>query len=89
MRTDTAVLLIQQEDAIRRTGQLRETLGHLAGVQAVGEPAPVPDSAEMRVHVDFDPGTTNPVVMREALARDGFTVLSAGETTTSMGKGDA
>ncbi len=34
-------------------------------------------------HIDEDASSI------EALARDGFTGLSAAETTTSMGKGDA
>jgi carbon monoxide dehydrogenase subunit G len=89
MAGDSAELLIQRAQVVGRVEQLREALRALPGVQRVGTIDEDVASIEARVSVDFDPGVTNPVVLREALARAGFTVLSAAETTTSMGKGDA
>ncbi len=69
--------------------QLEDALRALPGVQRVRTIDENVSSIAARVRVDFDAAVTNPPVMREALARDGLTVLSAAETTTSMGKGDA
>ena len=40
---------------------------------------PPGETAEAGVRVEFDAAVTNPVILREALAKRGFAVLSAAE----------
>lgn len=80
-RVQSADLFIQQADLTGKEGRFRDTLTRLPGVRAVGSitaPEGSP-SAEASVRVDYDPGTTNPLILRETLQREGFTVLSASE----------
>ena len=80
-RVQSADLFIQQGDLVGQEARFREALAHLPGVRAVGEiGGPERErAAEASVRVDYDPETTNPLILREALQRAGFTVLSAAE----------
>ena len=44
---------------------------------------------ELVARVEFDPGVTNPVILREALEREGFTIMSAAERGGAPEKGPA
>ncbi|MBA2446504.1 MAG: hypothetical protein H0V51_00580 [Chloroflexi bacterium] len=79
MTSDSADLLIQSGDLVGRETQLREALRRLPGVTSVGELARDAASIEARIRVEFDAGATNPLIMKDALSREGFTILSASE----------
>lgn len=79
MTADSADLLIQSGDVVGKETQLRESLRRLPGVISVGELSRDAESVEARIRVEFDAGQTNPLIMKDALAREGFTVMSAAE----------
>ena len=56
-----------------------EALRRLPGVTSVGAVSQDEQSVQARIQVEFDPGETNPVIMKDALEQEGFTVTSAGE----------
>jgi hypothetical protein len=88
MATDSADLFIERDDVLGRETQLEATLLGMPGVQAARVSTPVGESIEARVRVDFDAATTNPVILREALATHGITVLSAAEHAERVSSGD-
>lgn len=79
MTSDSADLLIQWGDVVGKETQLQEALRRLPGVTSVGAVSRDTDSIEARIRVEFDAGATNPLIMKDALARDGFTIMSASE----------
>jgi len=83
-------LFIQYADAAGREAWVRATLRQVPGVLSAA-PLPAGDGAGgVPLRVEFDPGRTNPIIMRAALARDGFTVLSAAdESGPPAGRGRA
>ena len=83
MDIDRAELWFQWDDVAGREADLERALQAIPGVASVELIRPDDTTAEARVRVAFDPGRTNPVVMEEALGREGFTVLSAGERPTA------
>ena len=48
-------------------------------MKSVGELRQDDESIEARVRVEFDAAETNPLLMKDALEREGFTIMSAGE----------
>ncbi len=83
MAEDRAALLIPRSDMDQLGADAEALLRRLPGVRSVraasGEDV---DTAARRVEVKFDPGQTNPIVMRDALAREGIDVLGTDELTT-------
>lgn len=79
MDIDHAVLYVQWRDVAHHEVHLEQTLHDIPGVISLELIRPDDNTVETRVRVAFDPRRTNPVVMEEVLAREGFTVLSAAE----------
>jgi hypothetical protein len=79
MSVDSADLFIQSGDVVGKEAQLQEALRRLPGVTSVGELTGDTESVEARIRVEFDAGETNPLIMKDALAREGFTIMSASE----------
>ena len=77
-------LFIQRGDLAGREDQFQDALRRLPGVQSVGrvEEPQGSGTAEVCVRVTIDTETTNAVILRDALQREGFTVLSASEEQT-------
>jgi hypothetical protein len=79
---DHADLFLERDDVLGKEAALEAALRRLPGVSAVHV---VPfdtsgsQSIEACVRVDFDPQVTNPVIIRDALAGEGYAVLSAAE----------
>lgn len=71
--------MIQKADVAGQEARPVELLHAAPGVGAVKIHGEGQTSIEARVQVDFDPAVTNPILMHDALARRGFTVLSADE----------
>jgi len=78
-RVDHAELFFERDDVLGKESQLEAALSRQPGVTGVAVVPHDGASIEMCVRVDFDPAVTNPVILEGALARDGFTVLSAAE----------
>ena len=66
-------------DATERGSELREALLQVPGVHSVGAMTPDELSARARVVVGYDPGVTNPILIRDHLSSKGFGVTSAAE----------
>ena len=64
-------------EATEKGSELREELLRVPGVHAVGVITLDEVSAFARVVVGYDPGVTNPIVIRDQLGRSGFAVTSA------------
>jgi hypothetical protein len=65
--------------ATERGSELREALLRTPGVHSVGPITPEEIAALARVVVGYDPGITNPIVIRDQLATSGFAVTLAAE----------
>jgi hypothetical protein len=79
-----AELFVQAEDLIGdREALLENALRELPGVQFVSERHQSGPSVEGCVQIAFDPQVTNPVIIKEALGRRGFNVLSARESESA------
>ncbi len=89
MARDIAELYIQRADLQGREAECARLLRQMPGVLGAQMAGSDPESIELRVRVEFDPGATNPVVLREALERAGFTVMSAAERGGAPEKGPA
>lgn len=89
MSRDVAELYFQRTDVTERGGALERALRSQPGVLDVTPPRSDDQSIEVRVRVAFDPGQTNPLILGQALARQGFTVLSADEQAGVPEKGPA
>jgi hypothetical protein len=87
MPEDVAELYLQRAAAVGRGAALERALRRVPGVLDVGLPREDDQSIEMRVRVRFEPGRTNPLLMRDALEAQGFTVLSADEQAGVPEKG--
>jgi hypothetical protein len=85
MSIDRAELYVQWSDVSGREAHLEEVLRRIPGLVSLDLIRPDDTTAEARVRIAFDPGRTNPVVIEELLAREGFTVLSAGERPAPRG----
>jgi hypothetical protein len=83
---DRVELWVQWNDVAGREARLEQVLRAIPGVASLELIRPDDTTAEARVRVAFDPGRTNPVVIEEALGREGFTVLSAGERPSESGR---
>jgi hypothetical protein len=79
MPVDSVELYIQAADVAGEESRFREALRRLPGVKSVGELSQDDESIEARVRVEFDARETNPLLMKDALEREGFTIMSAGE----------
>ena len=79
MLTDRVELFIQGGDVAGQEERLVRVLQELPGVRSVGTIAQDDISVEAKVEVEFDPEETNPLLMRDALEEQGFTILSAAE----------
>ena len=66
-------------DATERGSELREALLRVPGVHSVGAITPEEASALVRVVVGYDPGVTNPILIRDQLGTSGFAVTLAAE----------
>ena len=83
MAEDRAALFVPRADMDQTGADVEAVLRRLPGVRSVRSSTEnVLDTAARRVDVEFDPGQTNPIVMRDALAREGIDVLNTDETTT-------
>jgi hypothetical protein len=76
---ESVELHVRLADATERGSALREALLRVSGVHSVGAITPDEVSALARVVVGYDPGVTNPIVIRDQLATRGFSVTSAAE----------
>ena len=86
MDIDRAELYVQWSDVAGQEARLEQVLRAIPGVASLDLIRPDNNTVEARVRIAFDPGRTNPVVIEEALAREGFTVLSAGERPSGSGR---
>ena len=86
MDIDRVELWVQWNDVAGREARLEQVLRAIPGVASLDLIRPDHDTVEARVRIAFDPGRTNPVVIEEMLAREGFTVLSAGERPAGRGR---
>lgn len=77
--TDSADLFLERDDVVGREAQLEQALRSMPGVASVRIVQPPGETAEAGVRVEFDAAVTNPVILRQALAKQGFAVLSAAE----------
>ena len=66
-------------DATARGSELREALLRMPGVHSVGAITPDEVAATARLVVSYDPGVTNPIVIRDQLGTSGFAVTAAAE----------
>ena len=79
-----AELFVQAEDLVGdRAALFEDALRQMPGVRFVSERHQPGPSVEACVQIAFDPELTNPVVLKEALGRLGFNVLSARESDTA------
>jgi hypothetical protein len=76
---ESVELHVPLADATERGSELREVLLRVPGVHAVGAITPDEVSALARVVVGYDPGVTNPIVIRDQLGTRGFAVTSAAD----------
>ena len=76
---ESVELHVPLADAMERGSELREALLRVPGVHSVGAITPEEVSARARVVVGYDPGVTNPSVIRDQLRTRGFAVTSAAE----------
>lgn len=74
---ESVELQVPLADAADRGSELREALLRVPGVHAVGAITPDDVAAVARVVVGYDPGVTNPIVIRNRLSTSGFAVISA------------
>ena len=72
-------LRVPLADATEQGSALREALLRVPGVHLVGAITPDEVAALARVVVGYDPGVTNPIVIRDQLGTSGFAVTSASE----------
>ena len=77
---ESVELHVSLADATERGSELREALLRVPGVHSVGAIAPEEASALARVLVGYDPGVTNPIVIRDRLGAGGFAVTSAADS---------
>ena len=70
-----------------RRALVEQALHDIPGVEFVSPPGTADPSVEARVQIAFDPQITNPVVIKQVLARQGFTVLSSRESDTCTATG--
>jgi hypothetical protein len=66
-----------------RHALLEQALHDMPGVRFVSQRAYRSSTAEVSVQIAFDPQITNPVIIKEELGRQGFTILSARESDTA------
>jgi hypothetical protein len=76
---ESVELQVPLADATERGSELREALLRVPGVHAVGAITPDEVAAVARVVVGYDPGVTNPIVIRDQLGTRGFAVTSAAD----------
>ena len=88
MDIDRAEVYVQWSDVAGREARLEQVLRAIPGVASLELIRPAESALEARVRIAFDPGRTNPVVIEEKLAGEGFTVLSAGERAASTNRPD-
>jgi hypothetical protein len=85
MALKDAELYVQAYDlAGDRQALFEDALSQVPGVEFVSPRTQPGPSVEACVQVAFDPEVTNPVAIKEALARLGFNVLSARESDTAQ-----
>jgi hypothetical protein len=77
MPTTCAELFLERDDVVSRQAQLEALLCQQPGVHSFQVVAHDDPTVEVCLRVAIDPEVTNPVILKEALAREGFTVLSA------------
>ncbi len=77
--TDSADLFLERDDVVGREAQFEHALRSMPGIISVRIVQPPGETLEAGARVEFDASVTNPVILREALAKQGFTVLSAAE----------
>ncbi|MGH2369454.1 MAG: hypothetical protein ACRDI2_14795 [Chloroflexota bacterium] len=79
-----AELFVQAQDVEGdREALLEETLRQVPGVRFVSPRSHDDPTAAACVQIAFDPTLTNPVAIKEVLARHGFTVLLARESDSA------
>ena len=76
---ESVELHVPLADATERGSALREALLRVPGVHSVGAITPDEVSALGRVVVGYDPGVTNPIMIRDQLATSGFAVTPAAD----------
>ena len=74
---ESVELRVSLADATERGSELWEALLRVPGVHSVGAITPDEVAAVARVVVGYDPGVTNPIVIRDRLSTSGFAVISA------------
>jgi hypothetical protein len=82
VQLDHADLYFERDDVLGKEAVLEAALLVVPGVRGariLRNHERRTETAEVGLRVDFDPQVTNPVILEEALARRGFTVLSAAE----------
>jgi len=84
MALKDAELFVQAQDLVGdREALFEDALRQIPGVRFVSPRSQPGPSVEACVQIAFDPALTNPVIIKEALGRLGFNVLSARESDTA------